>query len=78
MISGIRQQTIVKEGGRVEIVTSTLPVGKKVEVFIWIAPDEQDTTEYLLSAEANRKHLLQAMKDLEDRSTYTYINTDEL
>ena len=32
-------------------------------------PSEQDTTEYLLSTEANRQHLLQALNDLEDRST---------
>ncbi len=78
MINGIRQQTIVREGGKIEIISSELPVGKKVEVFVWIEPSEQDTTEYLLSTEANRKHLLQAIKDLEDKSSYIYVNSDEL
>ena len=78
MINGIRQQTVVKEGGKVEIMSSELPIGAKVEVFVWIEPYEQDTTEYLLSTEANRKHLLQAMENLKDRSSYIYINSDEL
>ncbi|MGE0082952.1 MAG: hypothetical protein AB7S75_00885 [Desulfococcaceae bacterium] len=78
MISGIRQQVIVEKGGKIEIISTDLPVGKKVDVLVWIEPDEQDTTEYLLSNEANRNHLLQAVKDLEDKSSYIYINFSKL
>jgi antitoxin YefM len=78
MLRGIRQQAVVKEGGKIEIVSHELPIGIKVEVFVWIEPAEQDTTEYLLSTEANREHLLQALKDLDDRSAYIYASADEL
>jgi len=70
--------TVVKEGGKVGIMSSELPVVAKVEVFVQIEPSERDTTEYLLSTEADRKHLLQAMEDLKDKSSYIYINPDEL
>jgi len=59
-------------------MSSELPVVAKVEVFVRIEPSERDTTEYLLSAEADRKHFLQAMEDLKDKSSYIYINPDEL
>ncbi len=78
MISGIRQRTMVREGGKIEIMSSELPVGKNVEVFVWVEPDERCISEYLLSDEANRKHLLQAINDLEDRSAFIYVNPDDL
>jgi len=39
---------------------------------------EQDTTEYLLSTEANRRHLFQALKDLENRASYIYVSFEDL
>ena len=78
MISSIRQKTIVGEGGRVVIQSPELPPGATVEVIVLIEPGEQDTTEYLLSTEANRQHLLQALRDLEEPSKYTHVNADEL
>ncbi len=78
MLRGIRQQTVVREGGKIEIISPELPTGINVEVFVWIEPAEQDTTEYLLSTQANREHLLQALKDLDDRSTYIYADVDKL
>ncbi|MCW5852296.1 MAG: hypothetical protein KIT87_19640 [Anaerolineae bacterium] len=36
--------------------------------------DEGDVTDYLLSTQANRDHLRQALQDLEDPSTYIVIN----
>ncbi len=59
MISGIRQKTIVRESGKIEI-------------------SSQDTTEYLLSTEANRRHLFQALKDLGNPESYIYVNPDNL
>ncbi|MBM3135356.1 MAG: hypothetical protein FJZ89_08795, partial [Chloroflexi bacterium] len=65
MIAGIRQKTIVGEGGKVEVLSPELPCGTLVDVIILVEPAEQDTTEYLLSTEANRRHLLQALQDLQ-------------
>ncbi len=56
------------------ILSTNLCVSKKAAVFV-LETDEQDTTEYLLPTEANRKHLLQAVKDLENKSCYIYINS---
>ena len=78
MITGIRQKTVVKDDGRIEIPSSKLPPGTTVEVIVFIDLEEEDTTDYLLSREANREHIYQALKDLEDRSTYTYVNPDDL
>ncbi len=78
MIGSIRQKTIVHEGGRVEIQSSELPIGAKVEVIVLVEPEELDTTEYLLASQANRQHLTQAIKDAEDPANYTVIDADDL
>jgi antitoxin YefM len=75
MISGIREKTVVKEGGKIEISSPDLPDGAQVEVIVVI--EEQDTTEYLLSTEANRRHLERAMKDLENPENLIYINLED-
>lgn len=67
MITGIRQKTIVAEGGKIEFSSPELPKGTLV----------QDTTEYLLSTEANRNHLFQALQDLNTPSRYVYLNSTE-
>jgi len=78
IISGIRQKVVVGTEGRIEILTANLPQGTVVEVIVLVEPVELDTTEYLLSTQANRQHLLQALEDLQDRSRYIYVNVDEL
>jgi antitoxin YefM len=72
------QKTIVREGGKVEILSPDLPDGTLVDVIVLVEPVEQDATEYLLSTEANRNHLLQALKDLEKPSSYIYANLADL
>jgi hypothetical protein len=44
MISAIREKTVVKEGGKIEIWLPELPVGTKVEVIV-LVEEEQDETE---------------------------------
>ncbi len=78
MLTGIRQKTVVGEGGKIEFLSPELPSGMLVEVIVLVEPEEQDTTEYLLSTEANRHHLLQALQDLNDPSCYIYTNPAEL
>jgi antitoxin YefM len=78
MITGIRQKTVVREGGKIELVSSELPSGMLVEVIVLVESEEQDATEYLLSTEANRNHLLQALQDLDDPSCYIYVDPAEL
>lgn len=78
MITGIRQKTVVREGGKIELVSPELPSGMLVEVIVLVESEEQDATEYLLSTEANRNHLLQALQDLDDPSCYIYVDPAEL
>jgi antitoxin YefM len=77
MIHGIRQKAVVGQGGRIEILSPELPGGSIVEVIILIEPVEQDTTEYLLSTEANRNHLLQAIENIEKGENLTVITPEE-
>jgi len=80
MITGVRQKTVVKENGRIEICSPELPGGAIVEVIVLVEPEskELETTEYLLSTEANRNHLVQALRELQDPSGYVYVNPDAL
>ncbi len=79
MIAGIRQKAVVGEGGKIEVSSPELPSGMLVEVIVMVEPaEQQDTTGYLLSTEANRNHLLQALRDLEDPSRYIYVNPADL
>ena len=78
MLTGIREKACVQEGGKIEIVSPELPAGVWVEVIVLVDSEEQDTTDYLLSKEANRAHLYQAMDDLKDHSTYTYVDPADL
>ncbi len=65
MMNAVRQTTIVGEGGKVEIVSPELPAGAVVEVIVVVEPTDEDTTAYLLSSQANREHLLKALKDMD-------------
>jgi antitoxin YefM len=77
MINSIRQTTIVGEGGKVEIRSAELKPGSTVDVIVLVEP-EQGATEYLLSTEANRQHLMQALKDADDPAKHTYVDVDKL
>ena len=77
MITGIREKTIVKEGGKVEISSLDLPIGTEVEVIV-LVEEEQDTTEYLLSNETNRRHLEEAMRDAQDPTKLIYVDIESL
>jgi antitoxin YefM len=78
MIAGIRQKAIVGASGKVEINAPDLPVGTLVDVIVLVEPGEQDTTEYLLSSESNRNHLMRALREMDDRSSYIYVSPSDL
>jgi len=77
MLTGIREKTVVKENGIIEISAVDLPIGTEVEVIVLIE-EEQDTTEYLLSTEANRKHLEEALEELKHPENFIHFNIDDL
>ncbi len=78
MITGIREKTIVREGGKIEISSPDLPIGAEVEVIVLVEGEEQDTTEYLLSTEANREHLMKALRDAENSENLIYVDVENL
>lgn len=78
MLAGIRQKAIVGAYGRIEIISPDLPVGALVDVIVLVEPGEQDTTDYLLSSEANRNHLMRALRELDDQSSYIYVDPTDL
>ena len=78
MFSGIKQQVVVGKGGKIEIQTSELAEGSVVEVIVLVEQDvaeiyasssiQQDETDYLLSTEANRHHLMTAIQNIETKT----------
>ena len=78
MLTGIREKTIVKEGGKVEIPQTDLPVGKEVEVIILSEDEEMDATDYLLSTEANRRYMDDALEELKHPERFIQVDLDRL
>jgi antitoxin YefM len=78
MLNGIKQRGIVSKDGKIEIQTPELPEGTIVEVIVLVEKETiesetssqipQDTTEYLLSTEANRHHLITGIKNIENNT----------
>ncbi len=76
MLQQIKQTAVVNGQGKIEIYSPQLPIGATVEVTIRLVP--MDTTDYLLSTEANKQHLLQAIEELKDSSHYVYLDNNAL
>ncbi|NJO18008.1 MAG: hypothetical protein HC877_20460 [Thioploca sp.] len=67
MLNSLKQTAIVGPGGKIEICAAELPEGTQVEIIVLITPAELDATDYLLSTEANRQQLLEAIAHVEKR-----------
>lgn len=77
MITGIRERTVVQENGKVGILSSDLPIGTEVEVIV-LVDEEPDTTEYLLSTEANRQYLEEALEELKHPERFIEVDVNDL
>jgi len=77
MMTEIRERTIVRRGGKIEIYSPDLTEGTEVEVLV-LVDNEMDATEYILSTEANREHLKRAMRDAEDPTKRIYVDIENL
>jgi antitoxin YefM len=87
MLSGIKQQAVVGKDGKIEIQTSELAEGTVVEVIVLVEQGRaeatsdqsisQDTTEYLLSTEANRYHLMTAIQDVKAKTNLISFTPEE-
>ncbi|MBE9005380.1 hypothetical protein IQ259_10065 [Fortiea sp. LEGE XX443] len=77
MLSGIKQKAIVGKHGKIELSTTELPEGTVVEVIVLVEQQtEEDETTYLLKSEANKKHLLKALENVE-QGNLIYVDLDE-
>jgi len=77
MLSGIKQKAIVGKDGKIELSTTELAEGTVVEVIVLVEPQtEEDDTTYLMKSEANKKHLLKAMENV-DKGNLIYVDLDE-
>jgi antitoxin YefM len=77
MIDTIKQQSIVGKDGRIEIASSQLPEGTKVDVIVLVESLEKNETEYLLSSAANRTQLLRAIEQSKDPANQVVISLEE-
>ncbi len=68
MVDAIREHLIVEIDGSLTIKAPELTEGTQVEVIIVFENGqvEKDTTEYLLSSEANRGRLLNSIKNIDE------------
>ncbi|MCL5021247.1 MAG: hypothetical protein M1339_06250 [Bacteroidetes bacterium] len=77
MINGLRKKVVVNEEGRIEVNSPDLHRGDVVEIIVIVNP-EYDETEYLLSTEANRAHLMDSLRESENKDGYKYVDPDKL
>jgi len=75
MVTAIKQMGTVGKDGKIELYTPELLEGTQVEVILLV--NSQDETEYLLSTEANRKRLLDAVSNLEKGEGLVTISAEE-
>jgi antitoxin YefM len=73
-----KYKTIIKNG-QLDLPPLDLPEGTVVEAILLIyEPTEIDETDYLLSTEANRQHLKEALESLKNPDNYIYIDPAKL
>ena len=78
LLTSIKEHTQVGPGGVISIRSPQFPEGAAVEVIVILeAPPTQDTTEYLLSTAANRRHLQEALERIETRDEVVVITPEE-
>ena len=90
MLNGIKQRGVVSKDGKIEIQIPELPEGTIVEVIVLVEKEiiesdcssqiPQDTTEYLLSNESNRRHLMTGIENIENNTnlvSFTQEKWDE-
>ncbi|MEY3868735.1 MAG: hypothetical protein RLZZ338_2626 [Cyanobacteriota bacterium] len=77
MLTGIKQKSTVGKNGKIELPTTELPEGTVIEVIVLVDQviEEAETT-YLLQSTANKKHLLQAIENVE-KGNLIYVDLDE-
>lgn len=77
-MKAVKQKGIVNQAGKIEIQSPELEEGTEVEVIILISSsNDLDETDYLLSTEANRKELLEAIERVEKQENLIKFTAEE-
>ena len=77
-MNALKYKTTVKDG-QLDLPPLDLPEGTIVEAILLIDKSENiDETDYLLSTEANREHLAEALDLLKNPQNYIYVYLAEL
>lgn len=77
-MNALKYKVVVKNG-RLDLPSLNLPEGTVVEAILLIEKDLKiDETEYLLSTEANRQSLTEAIEELKHPENYIYIDPEML
>lgn len=76
-MKAVKQKGIVDKEGKIEVKSPELHEGTEVEIIILIPSLETDTTEYILSTEANRRELLSAIERVEKQENIVSISSEE-
>ncbi len=76
MIRAIKQKGIVGREGKIEL-SAELEEGTDVDIIILVSDSEPDTTEYLLSTEANQRELSEAIDRIEKKENLVTITVKE-
>ena len=74
----LKYKTTIKDG-QLDLPPLDLPEGTVVEAILLIKESsETDETDYLLSTEANRQHLKEALESLKNSENYIYVDPTKL
>ncbi|MCB8750632.1 hypothetical protein L2E71_07900 [Planktothrix agardhii 1032] len=74
----LKYKTTIKNG-KLDLPSLDLPEGTVIEAILLIGKStETDETDYLLSTEANRHHLKEAVESLKHPENYIYVDPAKL
>ena len=74
-MNALKYRTTIKNG-QLDLPNLELPEGTVIEaILLMVESNESDETDYLLSTEANRQHLKEAIESLKNPQNYIYVNS---
>ncbi len=77
-MNALKYRTTIKNG-QLDLPNLDLPEGTVIEaILLMVESNEGDETDYLLSTEANRQHLKEAIESLKNPQNYIYVNSADL
>ncbi|PZV28141.1 MAG: hypothetical protein DCF12_01065 [Snowella sp.] len=77
-MNALKYRTTIKNG-QLDLPNLDLPEGTVIEaILLMVESNESDETDYLLSTEANRQYLKEAIKSLKNPQNYIYVNSADL